>query len=75
MNTVLSAAQPAFALLAYIGPGPGLTMLAALIGMLATLGIALWTVALWPLRAMIRKRRTSRLRTGITESDQWADNC
>ena len=60
MTSIFSAAVPALALLAYIGPGPGLTMLAALVGMLITLAIAIWTVALWPLRAMIRKRRESR---------------
>lgn len=47
-------------LLAYVGPGPGLSMLGALLGLVATLGIALWAIALWPLRAMARKRRERR---------------
>ena len=60
MIAIFSATTPIAGLLAYIGPGPGLTMLAALAGMMMTLAIALWTVALWPIRAVLRKRRASR---------------
>ncbi len=48
------------ALLGYVGPGPGLTMLGALLGLVATLGIALWAIALWPYRVFMRKWRERR---------------
>ena len=46
--------------IAYVGPGPGLSMLGALFSLLLTLGIAFWAVALWPLKAFLRKRREGR---------------
>lgn len=46
--------------LAYVGPGPGLTMIGALIGLLATLLVALSAIALWPLRALFRRWRQRR---------------
>ena len=46
--------------LAYIGPGPGLSMIGVLIGLVATLLAAFWAVALWPLRALLRRRREGR---------------
>lgn len=42
---------------AYVGPGPGLTMLGALWGVLATLFLAVGAVLIWPIRALIRKLR------------------
>jgi hypothetical protein len=65
MITLLTAVAFPTGLLAYVGPGPGLTMLAALVGMLATLAIALWTVALWPVRVMLRRRREARDEPGV----------
>ena len=45
---------------AYVGPGPGLTMIGVLIGLIATLFAAFSAVALWPLRAMLRRMRENR---------------
>jgi len=43
----------ATALVGYIGPGPGLSMLGALIGLIATVVAALGAVLLWPIRALL----------------------
>ncbi|MBI81810.1 MAG: hypothetical protein CMJ81_01310 [Planctomycetaceae bacterium] len=43
--------------LAYVGPGPGLSMLWALVALLVTLGSALLAVLLWPLRILLLRRR------------------
>jgi len=44
-------------LLAYVGPGPGLSMTAALVGLLATILLALLAFFSWPIRVMLRKIR------------------
>ncbi len=44
-------------LIAYVGPGPGLSMGAALIGLVATVFVAILAVFSWPIRVAIRKMR------------------
>jgi hypothetical protein len=51
--------------LAYIGPGPGLSMLVTLLGLLVTLVFALWAVALWPYRVLRRRWRERRKNPSI----------
>lgn len=41
-------------LVAYIGPGPGLGMIGALIGLVVTVITAIGAVLLWPLRALLK---------------------
>jgi hypothetical protein len=48
------------AALAYIGPGAGLSVGGAIIGVLATLVLAAAMVVLWPLRVALRKLRGGR---------------
>ena len=58
-------------LVAYVGPGPGLSMLGALIGLIATLGFAVWAFAMWPIRILARKWRQNRqLAASAKPSDQ-----
>ena len=45
---------------AYIGPGAGITMLGALWGVVAAIGVALASLVLWPLRVLFRGRTASR---------------
>ena len=45
---------------AYIGPGAGLSVGGAIIGVLATLVLAAAMVVLWPLRVALRKLRGGR---------------
>ena len=42
--------------LAYIGPGAGLGLIMALIGLATAIGAALLSVVLWPIRNMLKRR-------------------
>jgi len=54
-GVLLGAPQLAWA---YIGPGSGITLLGALWSLLAGLFVLLSTLVLWPLRALLRRRRS-----------------
>lgn len=43
--------------LAYVGPGAGLSALGALWALIASIGIAVGVVLIWPFRFVIRKIR------------------
>jgi hypothetical protein len=57
MLSGLLSVQAGGPLIAYVGPGIGVGLLAALVGVLAALGSALLFVILWPLRLWRRKAR------------------
>lgn len=40
---------------AYVGPGPGITMLTALWAVIAAVGLAVVGLLIWPLRALFRR--------------------
>lgn len=42
---------------AYVGPGAGLSLLTALWGIIAAIGMALFFVIMWPIRRMRRRRK------------------
>jgi hypothetical protein len=44
-------------LLAYVGPGPGLTMFWAFVGLLSTIVLAVFSVVYYPIRNLIRSIR------------------
>jgi Na+-transporting methylmalonyl-CoA/oxaloacetate decarboxylase gamma subunit len=44
-------------MLGYVGPGPGLTMVWAFLGLLGTIALAVLSLLIWPIRMMIRKIR------------------
>ena len=46
-----------FGLLGYIGPGAGLGLLGALVGLFLAVASAVGFIVLWPLRALFRKRK------------------
>lgn len=46
------------AALAYIGPGPGLSMTWALVALVATVFSALFAVLFWPVRVLLRRMRS-----------------
>ncbi|WP_143710189.1 hypothetical protein [Parvibaculum lavamentivorans] len=50
----MSVASPA---LAYVGPGAGLSVIGALIGVLLAVGAAAAFVIGWPIRRMMRRRQ------------------
>ena len=41
----------------YVGPGAGLSALGALWALIASIGIAVGAILIWPIRAVIRKIR------------------
>lgn len=43
--------------MAYIGPGAGISVLGSLLGILATIVVAIGAIVMWPLRKMLKKRR------------------
>jgi membrane protein implicated in regulation of membrane protease activity len=47
--------------MAYIGPGAGLSLVGALWAVIAAVGAALFFVLAWPLRRMLRRRRSESL--------------
>ena len=49
--------------LAYVGPGAGISMLGALIGVVAAILLAVAGILAWPIRAMLRKRREVKAET------------
>lgn len=44
-------------MIAYIGPGPGLAMLGALLGLVVTILVALGAVLLWPIRKLMNREK------------------
>ncbi len=44
-------------MLAYVGPGPGLSMMWALLGLLVTVLAAFSAIAVWPVRVLMRRWR------------------
>lgn len=52
----LAAALPVAAQ-AYVGPGAGLSLLSALWGLIAAIGVAVFFVVMWPIRRMMRRRK------------------
>lgn len=46
-----------FDLLGYIGPGAGVSLIGALVGLGLALGSALFFVVLWPLRMLMKKTK------------------
>ncbi len=48
------AASPA---MAYVGPGPGLTMLGSLVGLVGSLFAAIFMILAWPLRLYYKKMK------------------
>ena len=45
--------------IAYIGPGAGLGLLVSLLGLLAAIATALFTVVWWPIRKMLKRRKVA----------------
>lgn len=46
--------------LAYIGPGAGISVLGSLLGILGTIVLAIGAIILWPLRKLIKRRKLAR---------------
>ncbi|WP_342596227.1 hypothetical protein AAGT95_08705 [Salinicola lusitanus] len=53
---------------AYVGPGAGLSLLTALWGIIAAVGMALFFVIMWPIRRMRRRRKAEAAAASAGES-------
>lgn len=53
---------------AYVGPGAGLSLLSALWGIIAAIGVALLFVIMWPIRRMRRRRRARQTVDGTPDA-------
>ncbi len=60
--------------MAYFGPGAGVTMLSAIWGVLLAIGFAVFALLAWPVRALLRRRRTPAppVTTGTAKPDAGA---
>ena len=43
--------------LGYIGPGAGMGLIMALVGLVVAVGAAFMSIALWPIRNMLKRKR------------------
>ncbi len=58
--------------LAYVGPGAGLSALGALWALIASVGIAFGLILIWPFRFLIRKIR-GKGKTAATRTENPSD--
>ncbi|NRB57623.1 MAG: hypothetical protein HRU39_16840 [Salinicola sp.] len=54
---------------AYVGPGAGLSLLTALWGIIAAVGMALFFVIMWPIRRMRRRRKAEAAAAAASAGD------
>ena len=45
---------------AYIGPGAGISVLGSLLGILATIFVAIGAILFWPIRKMMKRRKAKK---------------
>ncbi|WP_199270095.1 hypothetical protein [Stutzerimonas stutzeri] len=57
---------------AYVGPGAGLGLLAALWGLVAAVGVAIFYVVMWPIRRMRRRRKAEQVAAMARSNDTAA---
>ena len=46
--------------IAYIGPGAGISVLGSLLGILATIFVAIGAILFWPIRKLIKRRKAKK---------------
>ena len=57
---VLAGGFAPLAAQAYVGPGAGITLIGALIGLVSAVLLALWAVLRWPFRRFMARRKAAR---------------
>ena len=57
LAALLLAPLPA---LAYIGPGAGISFFGSILGILATIFVAIGAILLWPVRRMMKRRKAAK---------------
>ena len=61
---LLVSAVPA---LAYVGPGAGISVLGSLLGILATIVVAIGAIIFWPIRKMMKKKKAAAAEDAVVE--------
>ncbi|MDT8319638.1 MAG: hypothetical protein RQ826_03850 [Xanthomonadales bacterium] len=57
---------------AYVGPGAGISVLGSLLGILATIVVAIGAVIFWPVRKMLKRRKANATAAQETAADPAA---
>ena len=55
---------------AYIGPGSGISIVGSLVGLLATIFLAVGAIVIWPYRRMLKKRMQKKSEENDDEDTQ-----
>jgi len=50
---------------AYVGPGAGVTLIGALIGLISAIFLALWAVVRWPVKRYLARRKAAANSPGV----------
>jgi len=58
-------ASPAFA---YVGPGAGISVLGSLLGILATIFVAIGAILFWPIRKLMKRKKAAKESTEAVDS-------
>ena len=53
---------------AYVGPGAGISVLGSLLGILATILVAIGAIVFWPVRKLVKRRKAAAAASQIPES-------
>ena len=67
--TILLFSLAAGPLHAYIGPGAGISVLGSLLGILATILVAIGAILFWPVRKLLKRRKAAAKTTESTAAD------
>ena len=60
---------------AYVGPGAGISVLGSLLGILATIFVAIGAILFWPIRKLMRRRKAKKETAVSGDADtSHADN-
>ena len=59
-------ASPAFA---YVGPGAGISVLGSLLGILATILVAIGAIIFWPVRKFMKRKKARAESTATADTD------
>lgn len=60
-------ANPAFA---YVGPGAGISVLGSLLGILATILVAIGAIIFWPVRKFMKRKKARAESTATADTDE-----
>ena len=56
----LTLLAPVSTVVAYVGPGAGMSVLGSLLSILATIFVAIGAIIIWPLRKFMKRRKARR---------------